>query len=329
MLINYSKLIEPLHLNHRIIIINCPLECYPLLQSSLQIVSEQIADSWETHQYNIDKSFAIEQVLLEMNNTSLFNDGDYYQLNFTVKPSVSQIEIIKKIIQALDKHNFVSICLSLDYKDIKAAWISDVSKHGYFLNITDNSHDINQFVEHSLSSNQLTITPEAKSELINLNRSNLMQLAQSINNLCNLFSSQYQITVEDIKTHIMDNSQYSIYNIASLLLNGNINEAYKILTEIIQETDNLILLLWNLNDDLKKLIKLKSLSRTNSNISGAMQTLRIYGDKVSVFNKAFNRIKYQEMLAIQDHLANIDMIIKGVIDTSIEEEFLRLVMQYK
>lgn len=179
-------------------------------------------------------------------------------------------------------------------------------------------------MKHKLQQHSLSINNNALNMLQQQNQDNLSQLIQEINQFTLLYPNGHEISLDDVQQHSIDNSVYNIYQLNNAYLSGNLGQSMLILDNIYQKPEDAILLLWLINEDIKKIIRLKAKLKQGISFSQITQDLKIWGNMTHLYQNIERRINYALLLTILDDLANLDMSIKGVIDKDIKQQLIHI-----
>lgn len=261
-----------------------------------------------------DRYFDLSQVMDIFNSASLFGDVNVVALRFKTKPTAEQAKNINTIFQLVNNENrLLIICDKLDKKDLTAKWIAELQEFGgVILNLSGDMSEARLWSKYILSSAGISIENDALEFLIEMNQNNFSELQQELNKFCFLHPKGHVINLKDAESQLTDNAQYNVFALSNAYLSGEITKALKIFHNVCSDTEDAILLMWTLGEDIRKLISIKNALRGNSNFHAAVSGLRIWGDAVAAFQKANSRLTYNQLLNLFDRLSNVDTVIKGL-----------------
>lgn len=288
-------------------------ECFPIQELLVKKVSQLLANA-HFQSFIADRYFDFAIIEDIMRSSSLFAEKNLLLVSFKTKPTLEQQKKLLILYDLLDENNYLILtCDKLDKKDLANDWLKYYDKAGLFFILTGDASEASAFVKCQLGEHNFTINEDALGLLLELNQGNLTQLNQEINKLSLLFMPPYTITLEDAQLHLIDNSNYSIYALSEAYLLGNLTLTHKIFKHVCIANEEVILMSWNLGEDLRKLIKIKNLQKTEANFRAIAGTLRIWGNSIVAFEKAASRLTYVKILGYLDDLAKIDMAVKGIL----------------
>ena len=259
------------------------------------------------HRVVADRYFSFANIQELLNDYSLFGDKNFIEVNYKSKPTTAQQEELATIIPKVND-NTMLVLTTEKLPSLSAAWIKLFAGHGMVTGVT--TADATTIIKHRLTQAELGIKPQALELLLNLNQANMGQLFQEVNRLSYLHTAGSVIELKDIQN--ADNSEYNIYQLSTEYLTGNFEKSMKILNNIYHETADVILILWILTEDIRKLIKLKAKMKNQININQALGELKIWGTSLNAFKLAVARLPYATLIELLQLVANLDRLAKGV-----------------
>lgn len=296
------------------LIVSATEDCDAIMSYIEDLLIKQLGVRFKRKTCFVDRFFDLQDVNDIISSTSLFGDANLIVLRFKTKPSIEQAKKLIVIFEHLNEDNKILLfCDKLDKKDQSAEWLNSGIKHsGMLISISGDLKEARLWADHILANNNLSMDKNALDLLLNYNQNNLTQLYQELNKFCLLYQSGYSISYNDAVEQLTDNAQFNVFALSSAYLNGNLTLALKIFNNVCQEVEDTILVVWNLSEDLRKLIQIKNALRSSNNFTNAISGLRIWGDSINAFQIANERISYQLLLSSYDDLAVIDKIVKGL-----------------
>lgn len=296
------------------LIVSASEDCDAVISYIEDRIVKKLGERFKRTTFFVDRFFDLQDVNDVISSTSLFDDANLVVLRFKTKPSIEQAKRLIAIFENLDEDNKVILfCDKFDKKDQSAEWLANALRHqGMFISVSGDLKESRLWADHILANNNLSIDKNALDLLLSYNQNNLTQLYQELNKFCLLYQSGYNISYNDAVEQLTDNAQFNVFALSNAYLNGNLTLALKIFRNVCQEVEDTILVVWNLSEDLRKLIQIKNALRSSNNFTNAISGLRIWGDSINAFQIANERISYQLLLSSYDDLAVIDRIVKGL-----------------
>ncbi|MCC2645860.1 MAG: holA [Burkholderiales bacterium] len=296
---------------------------YPLADFVLEQFKTKLNNHYNQY-FTADRFFNFSVVEDIINDSSLLDQPNYIQVNFKTKPNAEQQKQLINLQSRLNGQNFlIIICDKLNKTDQNSPWFREFARQAVITGV--NTSDAEFLISHLFSSHKLTITHLALQNLINQNQGNLSQLFNEANKLVLAVPKGHLIDVNEIKNFTTDNAQYNIYQLSGKYLAGDLAKSIKILDNLYQEPGDAILIMWVLQEDVKRLLKIKSKMKTVPNIHHIIREMRLWGESVNQLPLAEKRLSYSSLIEIYDDLANLDMAIKGVLDINVKLLLIKII----
>lgn len=283
-------------------------EYYPLIDSATNHIKSLTPEKPICHSFNADRYFkleAVENLLLE---DDMFNPSTYIEIIFATKPVIELQKQLTELITSLKPNvTLVIITDKLATKELSGAWVDKFKQSGLVVDVSDSN--AKAFMQYQLESAQIELSREAQDLLLSQNSGNYIQLLQEVNKIIYLYPANTSVGIDQIQQ--IDNSNYTVYQLSSAYLQGDLALSLKILDEFYLATEDAILINWMIHEDLKKLIQIKN-DLQNSSFQMAISKFRIWGDAINGMKLASSRLSYSTMLSILDMCAQLDRCIKGI-----------------
>jgi DNA polymerase-3 subunit delta len=314
MLLNLNNFLTTAFTKSSGVLLSAPEESAVILNFLREQGFLKLADNYLRCSYAADRYFQFALVEDIIRSNSLFGDRNWIEVNFKTKPTIDQQQQLINLLPLLDESNYLIIsCDKLDKKDQSSTWFKKWNENADSLLLSASDGELRQWTLSLLDVTQLKLESAALDLLLEMNQSNPAQLHQEVIRLGWLFPKNTTISYAELKALLLDNSQFTIFALSNNYLRGDISAAKKIYAQAVQATEDAILLIWQLGEDLRKLIRIKSALRSNPDFRAAVADLRIWGDSIAPFNQAQQRLSYQLLLTYLDELARIDGMVKGII----------------
>jgi DNA polymerase-3 subunit delta len=305
-------------------LINSSEECYPLVTFAISQLQAKLAGHAK-YKFTADRYFEYTEVEQIINSGSLFEDKNYIEINYKTKPTADQQQSLIDIISQLNDRSFLVITTDkLTKKELTLSWVEAINKSGVLLSL--NEDEARTAVNYILQQHKLTLSPQALTLLLELNQANLAQLLQEVYKLTLIHPAGSNLEVTDIQTN--NNSHYTIYQLSSAYLSANFPLALKILESLYTATEDAILILWVISEDIRKLIKLKAKLKQNNNIQQALQEIKAWGDNAHKLQLAEHRLSYRDLIQLFDQLTEIDLAIKGIANNNIKQQLIHIISKF-
>lgn len=315
MLLNLSNFLSTALTKSSGVLLSAPDESSVIIAFLREQFFASLSANYLRSSYTADRYFqfaAIEELIC---SNSLFGDKNWIEVNFKTKPTIEQQQQLLNLLPLLNESNFLIIsCDKLDKKDQGSNWFKRWNEVCDSLLLSGSEAELRQWTSSLLNVFKLKLDNAGLDLLLEMNQSNPTQLHQEVIRLSWLFQTKSPVSYDELKTLLLDNSQFSVFALSSHYLRADIAEMRKIYQQAVQSMEDAILLIWQFGEDLRKLIKIKGALRNNSDFRAVAGDLRIWGESIGAFNQAHQRLSYQQLLFYLEELAQIDGIIKGIIE---------------
>lgn len=261
-----------------------------------------------------DRYFSFNVVKEIFSSSSLFGESNIVIVKFKTKPTAEQSKELLELMSLINSENRLILqCDKLEKKDLTSSWIGAFDD---VLVLSGDSTESRSWVNHMLKAHGITIHDSAFDILLSLNQNNYTQLYQEVNKFTFLYPSNYEISYQDAMEQLTDNAQFNVFALSNVYLLGDINKALKIFHNVCVDNENIILLIWLITEDVRKLIQIKNAVKNGVNIQSAISSLRVWGDAIYALQSAHQRLGYNDLLEVLDDLSKIDFAVKGLLSTN-------------
>ncbi|MDD3266279.1 MAG: DNA polymerase III subunit delta [Burkholderiales bacterium] len=273
-----------------------------------------------------DRYFSFDVVKEIFLSSSLFGDSNLVIVRFKTKPTIEQSKQLLELIKLVNSENRLLLqCDKLDKKDLASGWVGAFDD---ILILSGDSSESRVWINHMLKASGITIQESALELLLNLNQNNYTQLRQEVHKFTFLYPANYEINYEDALEQLTDNAQFNVFALSNAYLMGDVNRSLKIFSNVCIDSENVILLIWLISEDIRKLLQIKNAVKNGQNIDSAIASLRVWGDAVNALKFAHNRLSYNLLLSILDEIARVDLAIKGLLPDSCNPMLEKIVMKF-
>lgn len=295
-------------------------EFRPLIDCMLEFLKPELSN-FSINKFKVDKNLDFTGLKGIISCQDFFTNNYYVELegaNFNLEQQDKLLELFSQV----ESGNFlIIITKKLSYSEQKAKWVETISRLG--IKVTVTYQDLSYFIKFYFLKSDLSITPNAIKCLIERSQDNMAELLQEMQRLSLYYSKGYTIDVAEIT--FQSHSKYTIFDLSYAYLCGNLDKSMQILEYLLTESEA-VLILWIINEDLSKLLKIKSSLKQQKSFSQVAYDLKIRGQTVSAFEAANKRLTYKNVITQLELLANLDLVIKGVIKGDIKTLFAQLIL---
>lgn len=199
------------------------------------------------------EKFIIDQPISAY-NLDLFCDNT---INNLIKIDVQEAKLTKKqqeillaVLKNLHNSVIVLVATKLEKTALNSAWLQMISTIGVIIiarNLSINS--MKRWVQDQLIQNKLNITNEALDFFIKLHHNNLLAAAQDLYKLSIINKN---INLELLKNFIVDQADYTVFDLLHALVSKNIEQIIYILHKLKDQQESNVLILWAIIKFLKQ-----------------------------------------------------------------------------
>jgi DNA polymerase III delta subunit len=258
----------------------------------------------------------LDDVYLWLYDNSLFNVTANRALKLTMCCALNKDSKAKltQMIDSLYQQDEVTLIILFfqqlhkkDWRFIEQWFESIVATEKQLIKIDDRY--IKQIAKQRLAGIQCT--DDAWRMLQELHHDNGNQLLKSLEALI-LACNNNIIDEQLVQSYITEHGKYSVYDLSYAYLSGNQRQTMYIFAAL--PSQQWLLLHWLICEDVKKLLQLKSAIKNQAaTITAALRQMGVWGKTAELLPRANQRLKYTQLIAVYNSLAQIDLAIKGVI----------------
>lgn len=166
---------------------------------------------------------------------------------------------------------------------------------------------LQNWITVQLRQRQMTYEATVPALIYQYSQNNMLACAQVLEKLSLISSPSTPLTAEDVKTQLMDQSEFQLYELVDHCLQGHANQAIHMVRQTKAEP---ILILWLLTQEIRLLIQLSQL-RQQQPFNEACQHLKIWSSRVSFYEKALSRLAIVPLYTLLQQAQRLDECIKS------------------
>lgn len=322
MLIKYPALLAQLKKNIKAIYILTGTEPYLLNETVLQIKT-----AWRLRGESDEKILSIHtptdwnMLPEEANSYSLFTELMLLDIRFD-----------KKTIDATAKNMFNhylqdsnSRCLIIIQAPLVPAkqwqWLSN-HEQAVVVQIAPLSKPALQaWIATQLKARSIQHHIEVPSLIHEYSQNNMLACAQLIEKLALVYNEATELTIHDVKEHLVDQCEFQLYELADACLSSNAAKAIHLLRYAHNTKVEPTLILWLLTQEIRQLIQLSSLLKQGTTLENACNDLKIWTSRASLYGKTLARLPLSTLYQLLHHCKQLDDRIKTSQDNQIWNTF--------
>lgn len=152
---------------------------------------------------------------------------------------------------------------------------------------------------------------------------NLMAAHQEVQKLALLFPPGH-ITLEDIKSAVLDVARYDAFDLGPAVLRGEAGHFARMLDGLEAEGAGPPLVLWALAEEARALLTIRAATARGVSSQQALRDARVWGERQGPVQQALRRLDVPALERMLEHAAHIDRIAKGVAPGAVWDELRAL-----
>ena len=176
-----------------------------------------------------------------------------------------------------------------------------------------------------------TADPDTLEFLAQRVEGNLLAAYQEIQKLALIFPASH-LSFEQVKDSVMDVARYDVFKLSEAMLAGDLTRYTHILNGLRAEGTATVLIVWALAEDIRTLGKvlrvLKNSGKNSGNISAALSTVRVWGVKQQLVERAVRRLSLAVVERALMQAAHIDKVVKGLRQGDVWDDLLQLGVRF-
>lgn len=329
MIIKYSALVAHLQKRCAPVYIITGQEPYLFNQAVMQIKS-----AWKqfTQQDSEETTLHIQQAA---DWAQSFQDANSYALFTNYRLLDCRFE--KKTLDAASKQHIQHYmeqpnqrCLVLIQAPmLPAKQVQALASHAQIVHINVSSLTaiaLKQFIIDSLKNHKLHYEPQVPDLIFQYNQNNLLACNQIVEQLALIHEPTQTISCATVMNYLRDQGDFSIYELGDACIAGDTVNAMHMLSQIKQSQGEPTLILWLLAQEIRKLIQLHHCIKLNTSFSNACQKLKIWTQKIEIYQKAVQRLGPLDLDEILKFCQHLDEQIKSNRNVLVWQKLSQLIL---
>ena len=187
--------------------------------------------------------------------------------------------------------------------------------------------ELESWIRTELKRLNIQTNKDVASLICQFSQNNMLAAQQTITKLNLINTPDKKFTSDEVLQFINDQSEYPVYDLTSACLQANASQAINILHKFAQnnQTSN-IYILWLLSNEVRQILQLKQLLNQSLSIQAACKKLKIWPQKVKMYEKAVQRFSLEQLTSLLSLSAKLDTLIKSTSDTNIWDKIEQLTL---
>ncbi|MEQ1673669.1 MAG: DNA polymerase III subunit delta, partial [Candidatus Nitrotoga sp.] len=220
----------------------------------------------------------------------------------------------------------------MDKAALNSKWFSTLAEAGVVIAAEEISlAALPVWIGARLKRQAQTADPDTLEFLAQRVEGNLLAAYQEIQKLALIFPASH-LSFEQVKDSVMDVARYDVFKLSEAMLAGDLTRYTHILDGLRAEGAATVLIVWALAEDIRTLGKvlrvLKNSGKNSGNISAALSTVRVWGVKQQLVERAVRRLSLAVVERALMQAAHIDKAVKGLRQGDVWDDLLQLGVRF-
>jgi len=263
---------------------------------------------------DVDAKFDGSELIAANQSMSLFGERELIELRMQAKFNDKGRKALIEYVQTANPDNLLLIVSDkIEAAQTKAKWFKQVENAGWWIPLWPIEHSqLGGWINQRIQQAGMQADRDAVSLLVERVDGNLLAAKQEIDKLA-LQTENGQITADLILSSVSDSSRYTVFDLSSAFLSGDLARSLKIMNGLQSEGIEAPIVLWLITRELRLVVELADASAQGQQINAVFKRLRIFDKRQGDYNSALRRASanhYQNCLV---NCAAIDGTIKGQI----------------
>lgn len=263
----------------------------------------------------VERNFNWQQIQNFGQSISLFSNRRLLELSIpSGKPGVEGGKALQALAaKALPDTTVVIILPALEREAKNSAWFTALETQAQTITLNEvDAANLPKWIANRLTQQgQHTGTPTLEF-LAHQVEGNLLAANQEVQKL-GLLYPQGELSDAAVRESVLNVSRYDAFQLGEAVLQGDTARTVRILQGLQDEGENAVAVMNPLIWVLRPLVRIKQAEMRGENITNAMTSARIYGDKQALVKQALARLSLRQLEAALQKLADIDKTAKGVL----------------
>ena len=243
---------------------------------------------------------------------SLFGERELIELRLQAKLSDKGRKALLEYVHSANPDNLLLIVSErVEAAQSKAKWFTQVQESGWWVPIWPIEYSqLPGWIAQRIKQSGLQVEPDAVSLLAERVDGNLLAAKQEIDKLA-LLAEEGGITTELILSSVSDSSRYTVFDLSSAFLRGDLSRALKVLHTLESEGTEPPVILWLISRELRLVLELAEAQARGQSLNGLFKKLRIFDKRQNDYQRAVQRASVTHYQSCLLACSEIDALIKG------------------
>jgi DNA polymerase-3 subunit delta len=273
-----------------------------------------------------ERNFNWQQIQAYGQANSLFSSRRLLEIHIpSGKPGTEGGKAIQALTEKPIPDTTVLIVLpALERETKNSAWFTALEKQAICLMSNEvEVAALPQWISARLARQHQSVSQETLLFLAHQVEGNLLAANQEVQKL-GLLYPEGVLSDEAVRESVLKVSRYDAFQLGEAVLSGDAPRTVRILQGLQDEGEQAVAVMNPLLWVLRPLVRIKQAEMRGENLSNAMTSARIYGDRQSLVKRALARLSLRQLEAALQKLSDIDKTAKGVMQGDAWLEISRL-----
>ena len=268
----------------------------------------------ERNSLTVDRYFDWQQIQSYGQSISLFASLRLLEINITSgKPGVDG----GKALQVLANQSMPDTCVviilpKLERDAANSVWFSALEKSAVTIPLNEvEAANLPKWIANRLALQGQQTSQQTLEFLAHQVEGNLLAANQEVQKL-GLLYPKGELSDAVVREAVLNVSRYDSFQLGEAVLTGDTARTIRVLQGLQDEGESAVAVMSPLMWTLRPLVRIKQAEMRGENITNAMNSARIYGEKQALTKRALTRLNLKQLEAALQKLADIDKIAKGV-----------------
>ena len=185
---------------------------------------------------------------------------------------------------------------------------------------------LQQWIATQLQSRSIRYVPQVPALIHLYSQNNMLACAQVIEKLALIFDKTAELTIEEVREHLVDQCDLPLYELADACLSANAEKALHLLRQAYHERIEPTLILWLLTQEIRQLIQLTHLLKQSIACTTACNQLKIWPKRAKLYENTLTRLPLIKLYQLLHESRQLDESIKTSQNQYIWQSFEKMAL---
>jgi DNA polymerase-3 subunit delta len=298
---------------------NTPSICWLLGQDAYLIAEslKTIKNYIKNHDEYVEQVIIIQSpndwdsFKMQVNSYMLFSDMSVVHLIDERKSLDAKAKkLIVEYTKAINPRCFVIIRTpNIPQKQLN--WLSPLTEVLLVTHYSLNDTAMHRWISDQLKTQGFSFAPLVPQLIQQHTQGNMLACAQTIEKIILSDPDQNHVTVAQVMEHLYNQCDNTLYELVDCCLLGQAAQGIQILRQAASKKTEPTLVLWMLSQELRLILRLIYLIKQNVDFKSALQQLKIWPQRSSLYQQALQRISQDTAEHLIKYCLSIDELIKS------------------